>query len=399
MPRKNKDLNEAGEIKAGLNRLGKRIAGSAAQAIGLKGSDGNMRLMDTSARVAKDFFDYASEQQISPTLMNVLTFARERYGYEPSKNAFSEIYQIMGGNPPQQQDQGNSQSSQPRQQNQNNQQSAKQEQTQQANADDQQDQPPANSAPSKSSSDSTVQKAQQAMASNQSGSTVGSAGSVGTTPDPHAEQKIDTQTQPVQPAGVQNDEVDVNPTDTGQQGQQNQDQQQQQQQQQPNTKPRVRVPARSSASESYVDFLMKTVLMEDGIPNSNRKLDRSILDKIFTSVAKDMLRRGMIDYDHDGEIDHQPRRQPGNGSGNNDGKPKPTRSEPIQVDANKFNTLLQKAGVTKEELARIQELGEKYMNDPERLVNSLRSKDDNELAKKVMAAAIMALKEKIGQRE
>lgn len=373
--KKSKSLNEAGEIKAGLKRMGRRVAGAAANAIGLRGSEGNMRAIDTSARVARDFFNYAAEQKIPNTLMNIMTFAKEHYGYEPTKDVVGKIYQTMGWpTSTEQRQDAQAQNSKPQSQTKPEPNAANQTQQTQDKADAarSQDQEP-QQAPQQ-----TQTQQPQPGNQNQSNSTIGTVGSSGSI-DPNTEYNVDTQTQPTQPAGTQDDNVDVNPTAA--------------------TKPRIRVPAGSSKTqtESYVDFLMKSVLMENTSPKS--VLDRGSMDKIFDIIARDMLRRGMIDYDHDPELDGQRRphqrsvQTPNNTpSGYERGPDGPV----VGVDAVKFNKLMADAGVTKEELARIQDLSKRYNNDPEALASALHNQKDSELAKKVMAAAIMALKAKIG---
>lgn len=403
---KSKPIVEApGEIGAAVDRFGKRLKSATAQAGAAAfkktnhDAEDDQKILDTATRLAKEWGKAARLDNSQHTLMNIMSFLRIKYGWEPDKKTYSEIATFMKSSPTtsKQTPQAPEKPQQP-----------KQPQGQPSSAEPQQQ----NKAPG------TITQSQ------------GTTGTTGSSrpeaPKPMNEPKVDTQSQPTQP-GTENQQGDPDIGDFVQVTINGEDQfekprkitknygtgwygvegsttgvtkdqirviQKAGQQAAAPAKPRYRVPAGSSASpkqESYADLLLKLVLMEDdmtayGMPNVNKTLNRKQIDSVLSIVAKNMLRRGMVDYNaapntnsrhHDEDPDHV---VPGS---------------VISVDSAKFNTLLSDANVTKEELYRMQELARRFGNDPEDLANALKTHEDNMLAKKVMAAAIMSLKGRI----
>ena len=415
-----------GDISAAASRFGQRAKNAAAMAgaamIGRKASnaEGKQRTLDTATRLASDWIRFAGEQGIPHTFMNIMEFLRTQHGWEANHNTFNQLAGFMktGKIDPTKKVSA-----------------AKNTDQNQRSGDDGKTAAAANPQPETQEKPSGTVTTPQGTTGSQS-NTQGTQGN--SSPAPMVEPKVDTQSQPTQPGTEPQQEepevgdliqVTINGEDqfekprkitrdygTGWYGVEGsnsgvtKDQIKiiQKGNQPKPEKQRFRVQAGSAPSptqESYVDVIMKSVLMENeptdgslyGIPNSNTALNRKQIDGLMTIVARDMLRRGMIDYNYDKHLDggkhyHHRTTRDEHDSGY---VRTPNGGRAIAVNSSRFNELLAQAGVTQEELYRIQELGRRFGNDPEDLAVALRGHDDGVLAKKVMAAAIMSLRARI----
>lgn len=421
-------INEApGEISAGIKRVGNLAKNALGARAGSSAALGKLKVVKTATNLAKGWKEHAAAQDVPDTFMNVMTYMRGR-GYEPSKPVYSQLATFMNTGKFQTTTPVDDDDQHPN--NQGDQESPTEQAEQQPSAPTQAPQAPPQGGP----------PVDTAVGSE---GTTGSVDTSRASPKPAPENGAYGQPQPTQPDGngglVDDVPQEIGLGDEAQWTNDGQDQFQTPRKvvwksddgkwtrftgshsavpsnevrvvtKNPNppkaAKPKYRVQAGSSnnPNESYVDVLSRLVLEADmGIKRPNAQLNRKQIDGIMTIIARDLLRRGKVTFNNEDSdaIDNSAAKKTGT---KNPSSPSdkfvvaPSGERVVNIDEVRFNSLLAQAGVTAEQLAKIENVASEHGHNIESIARSLRSPEDAELAKRVMAAAVMSLNTPLGDK-